>query len=127
MRAGGKAANAPARVVVRPTRGIGSLQLGDTWHRRELLYFLVWRDLKVRYKQTLLGVAWVVLQPIAATAIFTLAFGRLARIPTGELPCPMFLFARLLPWNYFAHALNQAGWSSSVRPSAPLPTTSSYV
>ena len=97
--------------LIEPTRGLAALNLRALWRYRELLYFLVWRDLKVRYRQAALGVAWVVLQPIAATAIFTLVFGRLAGIPSGELPYPVFAFAGLLPWNYFAGALNRAGTS----------------
>jgi len=99
------------RIVVKPTRGLGSLRLGDIWHYRDLLYFLVWRDLKVRYRQTLLGVAWVVVQPVAATAIFTLIFGRLVGVPSGELPYAVFAFSGLLPWNYFSATLTRAGRS----------------
>lgn len=99
------------QLVIEPTRGLASLKLRELWEYRELLYFLVWRDLKVRYKQTVLGVAWVVLQPLVATLIFTVVFGNLARIPSGELPYPLFAFAALLPWQYFAGALTRSGTS----------------
>jgi lipopolysaccharide transport system permease protein len=75
---------------------------------RELLYFMIWRDLKVRYKQTLIGVAWVVLQPIMSMGAFTLFFGRLAKLPSDGLPYPVFYFAALAPWTYFATALAKA-------------------
>jgi len=97
--------------IIKPSTGWVSLNLQELWEYRELLYFLTWRDIKVRYKQTALGVAWVVLQPLVATLIFTVVFGRLARIPSGELPYPLFAYIALLPWNYFAGALNRAGTS----------------
>ncbi|MBM3129920.1 MAG: ABC transporter permease [Chloroflexi bacterium] len=99
------------QLVIEPTRGLASLKLRELWEYRELLYFLVWRDVKVRYKQTALGVAWVVLQPLVATLIFTVVFGNLARIPSGDLPYPLFAFSALLPWQYFAGALTRSGTS----------------
>ena len=99
------------QLVIEPTRGWAVLKLGEVWEYRELLYFLVWRDVKVRYKQTALGVLWVVLQPLVTTLIFTVVFGNLAKIPSGNLPYPLFAFAALLPWNYFAGALTRAGTS----------------
>jgi len=99
------------QLVIEPTRGWAVLKLREVWEYRELLYFLVWRDVKVRYKQTALGVLWVVLQPLVATVIFTVVFGNLAKIPSGNLPYPLFAFAALLPWNYFAGALTRAGTS----------------
>jgi lipopolysaccharide transport system permease protein len=78
---------------------------------RELLMFLVWRDIKVRYKQTLLGVAWVVIQPLATMAVFSLFFGKLARIPSDGLPYPLFAFSGLLPWMFFANAVSQSAAS----------------
>jgi lipopolysaccharide transport system permease protein len=99
------------QLVIEPTRGWAVLKLRELWEYRELLYFLVWRDIKVRYKQTALGVAWVVLQPLVATLIFTVVFGQLAKMPSGNLPYPLFAFAALLPWNYFAGALTRAGTS----------------
>jgi lipopolysaccharide transport system permease protein len=83
----------------------------EIWAYRELLYFLTWRDLKVRYKQTVLGAAWAVLQPLATMIAFSLFFGRLASVPTGGLPYPLFVFAGLLPWTFFANAVSSAGQS----------------
>lgn len=79
-------------------------QLLDAWRHRELLYFLIWRDLKVRYRQTLLGVAWVVLQPILMTAVFTICFSRLGHFQSDGVPYPLFAYAGLLPWTFFANA-----------------------
>ena len=84
------------------------LNLREMWESRELLYFFVWRDLKVRYKQTAIGVAWVVLQPLLAMSVFTLFFGRLAKMPAEGLPYPLFYYAALLPWMYFAASLTNA-------------------
>jgi lipopolysaccharide transport system permease protein len=81
------------------------LRLGEVWDYRELLYFFVWRDIKVRYKQTVIGIAWVVLQPLMTMGVFTLFFGRLARLPSDGLPYPVFYFAALVPWTYFSTAL----------------------
>ena len=76
---------------------------------RELLYFLIWRDVKVRYKQTLLGAAWAILQPLLLMVVFTIFFGRLAKMPTGNIPYPIFAFAGLLPWTFFSTAIANAG------------------
>lgn len=96
---------------IRPSRGWAALQLRDVWEYRELLYFLVWRDVKVRYKQTALGIAWVALQPLATTIVFTLIFGNLAQLPSDNLPYAVFALAGLLPWNYFAGAIGRGGAS----------------
>jgi lipopolysaccharide transport system permease protein len=93
--------------IIRPTRGLAGLGLGQLWEYRELLYFLAWRDVKVRYKQTLLGLLWVLLQPLVTVAIFTLIFGKLLKVPSGSVPYPVFLLSALLPWNYFASTLNR--------------------
>lgn len=98
-------------VRIRPPRGWVSLQLREVWEYRELLYFLVWRDVKVRYKQTALGVGWVVIQPLATTLIFTIIFGNLAKIPSENLPYAVFAMAGLIPWNYFAGAFARGGAS----------------
>jgi lipopolysaccharide transport system permease protein len=98
-------------IRIRPSRGWVSLDLHNLWEYRELLYFLVWRDVKVRYKQTVLGVAWVALQPLATTLIFTVIFGNLAKIPSENLPYAVFAMAGLLPWNYFAGAFSRGGQS----------------
>ena len=99
---------APARplVVVEPSKSFSALGLRDLWAYRELLYFLAWRDLKVRYKQTLLGVAWVVMQPLLFTLIFTVFLGMLARVPTEGVPSPLLVYAGLLPWTFFSSAVS---------------------
>ena len=102
---------APPTVVIKPTRGLAGLQLGALWAYRELLYFLVWRDIKVRYKQTALGVAWIILQPLVTMVIFSLLFGGLLNVPSDGVPYPVFAYAALLPWNYFAGSLTRASQS----------------
>jgi lipopolysaccharide transport system permease protein len=83
----------------------------ELWRYRELLFFLTWRDVKVRYKQTVLGVAWAVLQPLATMVVFSLFFGRMAAAPKTHVPYPLFVFAGLLPWTFFANAIGSAGQS----------------
>lgn len=100
-----------ASVVIEPRRGLFQLDLHSVWNYRELLYFLVWRDVKVRYKQTLIGASWAILQPLVTMAIFAVIFGRLANIPSDGKPYPLFAFAALLPWNYFSQALSRSGSS----------------
>ena len=90
---------------IEPPRGWFDLRLAELWAYRELLYFFVWRDVKVRYKQTAIGVSWVVLQPLLTMGVFTLFFGRLAKLPSDGLPYPVFYFTALVPWTYFATAL----------------------
>ena len=94
--------------VIRPSRGWVPVDLGELWEYRELLYFLVWRDVKVRYKQTFLGAAWAILQPVATTVVFSLFFGRLAKVPSEGVPYPLFSFAALVPWTFFANGLTQS-------------------
>lgn len=94
--------------VICPPQGWLELNLRELWAYRELLYFFVWRDVKVRYKQTVVGAGWAVLQPLLAMAVFTLFFGMLAKIPSDGLPYPVFYFSALLPWMYFAGALTTA-------------------
>jgi lipopolysaccharide transport system permease protein len=102
----------PAPLIIRPTRGLAALNLRDLWVYRELVYFMTWRDLKVRYKQTVLGASWVVLQPLLQTLIFTLLFHQAAGFTAdSNVPYPIFSFTALLPWNMFAHALTTAGHS----------------
>ncbi len=104
--------NAEIPVVrIEPRRGIFQLDLKAVWQYRELLYFLVWRDLLVRYKQTVIGVGWAILQPLVSMAIFTVIFGMFARIPSVGLPYPVFAYCALLPWNYFASALQRSNAS----------------
>jgi lipopolysaccharide transport system permease protein len=97
-------------VVIKPTRGL-TLNLREIWVYRELLYFMVWRDLKVRYKQTALGAGWAIIQPVTTIVIFSVIFGHLAKIPSDGVPYPVFSFAGLLPWLYFAAALSQSSQS----------------
>lgn len=98
-------------VRIQPARGFIPINLSELWEYRELLYFFTWRDIKVRYKQTALGVAWVVLQPILSMIVFTLIFGRLAGMPSDGIPYPLFAITALLPWQFFAHTLAQASTS----------------
>jgi lipopolysaccharide transport system permease protein len=97
-----------ATTIVQPRKAFWDLELGSLWEYRELLYFLVWRDIKVKYKQTALGVAWAVLQPLMATLIFSIFFGRLAKMPSDGVPYPVFAYVALVPWQYFANALTES-------------------
>jgi lipopolysaccharide transport system permease protein len=96
------------RTHIEPSKGWVSLRLDRLWAYRELLYFFVWRDIKVRYKQTVLGASWAIIQPLFTMVIFSLFFGRLAKVPSDGLPYPIFSYAALVPWTFFANALNQA-------------------
>jgi lipopolysaccharide transport system permease protein len=98
-------------LIIRPLQGWGSLNLGDLWVYRELIYFLTWRDLKVRYKQTVLGAAWAILQPVIQMVVFTLLFTRVAKMPHDDIPYPIFSYTALLPWGLFSKALSDAGRS----------------
>jgi lipopolysaccharide transport system permease protein len=95
-------------LYIRPARGRMPLELGELWAYRELLYFLTWRDIKVRYKQTVLGAAWAIIQPFFMMVVFSLFFGRLAGVPSDGVPYPVFTFCALLPWQLFAHALAES-------------------
>ena len=110
----------PNTLRIQPTRGWVALRLGEVVAYRELLYFLVWRDLKVRYRQTILGIAWAVLQPLLTMLVFTLFFGRLARVPSDGVPYSLFAYAALGPWTFFATGLAMA--SNSLVASAHLIT-----
>jgi lipopolysaccharide transport system permease protein len=98
----------PRAMRIEPSHGLLNLRLSEVWAYRELLYFFVWRDIKVRYKQTAIGAAWAVLQPFLTMVVFSLFFGRLAKIPANGLPYPVFYYCALLPWIYFAGALQSA-------------------
>ena len=98
-----------SKIVIRPSRGWVALQLRDLWEYRELLYFLVWRDIKVRYKQTVLGAVWAIIQPFFTMIVFSVFLGHLARVPSDGLPYPVFAYCALLPWQLFAHALVESG------------------
>lgn len=95
-------------VAIRPARGWTALDLGELWQYRELLFFLIWRDIKVRYKQTALGASWAVLQPVFSMVVFSLFFGRLAKVPSDGIPYPVFSYCALLPWQLFAYALAES-------------------
>ncbi|MBX7174444.1 MAG: ABC transporter permease [Pyrinomonadaceae bacterium] len=96
-------------VVIKPSNSWVALNLGDLWHYRDLLYILTERDIKVRYKQTLLGALWAIIQPLFTMLIFTLFFGKLAGMPSDNIPYPIFAYAGLLPWTFFANAVNNSG------------------
>ena len=93
-------------VTIKPAKGWVPLNLKDLWHYRELIYFLTWRDLKVRYKQSVLGVLWAILKPFMNMVVFTIFFGELAKIPSDGIPYPIFSYTGLLPWGFFAAALD---------------------
>jgi homopolymeric O-antigen transport system permease protein len=96
---------AAVTIRIEPPRSLFELRLREVWAYRELLYFFVWRDVKIRYKQTAIGVLWVILQPVLNMLVFTLFFGRLAKLPSDGLPYPVFYFAALIPWTYFSSSL----------------------
>ena len=100
-----------ATIIIEPRKRLLDLDLKAIWEYRELLYFLVWRDLKVRYRQTIIGVGWVVLQPLLTMLLFTVVFGNLAKIPSDGVPYPIFTYSALLPWNLFAASLARGGTS----------------
>lgn len=93
---------------IEPSKGWVSLRLGELWEYRELLYFLTWRDIKIRYKQTVLGAAWAVIQPVLTVLVFSIFFGRLGKIPSDGIPYPLFSFAGLVPWTLFVYGLAQS-------------------
>ena len=95
-------------LLIKPSTGWVSLKLHELWEYRELLYFLTWRDIKVRYKQTALGAAWAIIQPFFTMVVFSVIFGRAAKMPSDGVPYPIFSFAALVPWTFFANGLNQS-------------------
>jgi len=95
-------------IVVKPSKGWITLKLDELWEYKELLYFLAWRDIKVRYKQTVLGAAWAIIQPFFTMVVFSIFFGKLARVPSDGIPYPIFAYAALVPWTFFANGLNQS-------------------
>jgi len=102
----------PTTVYIKPSTGFAALNLRDLWMYRELVYFMVWREVKVRYKQTMLGAAWAIIQPVMNMIVFSVLFGSIAKLPTdGNIPYPIFTFTALLPWQLFVGALNQASRS----------------
>lgn len=103
--------NASQVVSIRPSKGWLGIDLRELWHYRELIYFLTWRDIKVRYKQASLGIAWAILQPVLTTAITSIVFGYLLKVDTGSLPYPVFTLAALLPWHLFQLSLQKSSIS----------------
>jgi lipopolysaccharide transport system permease protein len=93
---------------IRPSHGWAALRLAELWNYRELIYFFTWRDIKVRYKQTVLGVFWALLQPLLTMLVFALFFGRLAKVPSDGIPYPIFSYSALVPWTFFATGMTQA-------------------
>ncbi len=93
---------------IEPSRGWVSLKLAELWEYRELLYFLTWRDIKVRYKQTALGATWAIIQPLLTMAVFSLFFGKLAKMPSDNIPYPIFCYAALVPWTFFSSGISQS-------------------
>jgi len=95
--------------VVRPSKGWTGFNLGELWCYRELIFFLIWRDIKVRYKQTLLGAAWAIIQPFFTMVVFSIFFGQLAQMPSDDIPYPIFSYTALLPWQLFENGIRKAG------------------
>src|SRR5260221_4137571 len=112
--------SAATTLRIAPSKGWVPLKLRELWEYRELLYFLVWRDVKVRYKQTALGATWAIIQPFFTMVVFSLFFGHLGKIPSDGIPYPIFSFAALVPWSFFANGLSQS--SNSLVGSANLIT-----
>jgi lipopolysaccharide transport system permease protein len=99
------------QTVIEPVRGWQAVDLHELWHYRELLYFLTWRDIKVRYKQTALGATWAILQPVLTMAVFSIIFGRLIGVPSNGVPYPVFCYAALVPWTFASGAVSRAAMS----------------
>lgn len=96
------------KIRIQPSRGWVPLRLGDLWEYRELVYFLVWRDIKARYKQTVFGAGWAIFQPVLTMVVFSVFFGRLAKLPSDGIPYPVFSLCAIVPWTYFANSLMQS-------------------
>jgi len=96
-------------IIIKPQKGWIPVNLRELWQFRDLLYFLSWRDIKVKYKQTVLGAAWAILQPFITMIVFSILFGKLVKVPSDGIPYPIFVYAGLLPWNYFSSALSSSG------------------
>lgn len=98
-------------IVIRSSRSGIQLNISELWEYRELLYFLMWRDVKIRYKQTVIGILWAVLQPLLTMLIFTMVFARLAKVPSNGVPYPLFVYTGLIVWTYFSQAVGRSGVS----------------
>ncbi len=103
--------NSTPMTIIRPLRGWRAINLGELWAYRELLYFLTWRDIKIRYKQTVLGFAWAILQPFMMMVVFSLFFGNLLKVPSEGIPYPLFNYAAMLPWTLFAQGITRSSES----------------
>lgn len=101
----------PETIYIKPSTGLTALNLRDLWVYRELIFFMIWRDIKVRYKQTMLGAAWAIIQPVLTMLVFNFVFGTVAKVPTEGIPYPIFSYTALLPWGLFTAALNTASRS----------------
>ena len=99
--------NEKPSLIIEPTRGLFHVDLSEIWKHRELLYFLIWRDIKVKYKQTMIGASWAIIQPVMTMIIFTVIFGNFAKIPSDGIPYPIFAYTALLPWTYFSQAVTR--------------------
>jgi lipopolysaccharide transport system permease protein len=104
-------ARQPETIYIKPSSGLTALNLRDLWIYRELVFFMIWRDIKVRYKQTVLGAAWAIIQPVMTMLVFNFVFGSVAKVPTDGIPYPIFSYTALLPWGLFSSALNNASRS----------------
>ncbi len=104
----GSSLSPAATTIIEPSRGWAPLELAELWEYREVLYFLIWRDIKVRYRQTLIGAGWAIIQPFMTMVVFTVFFGRLAKMPSDGAPYPLFAFAALVPWTFFANGVTQS-------------------
>ena len=96
------------QLIIKPKKGWVGLDIKELWEYRELIFFFVWRDIKIRYKQTVIGILWVVLQPLITMIIFSVFFGKLARMPSEGVPYPIFVFVGLIFWNYFSYGKRDA-------------------
>lgn len=99
------------RIVIKPKKGLASIDFKELWHYRELFYFFAWRDIKVRYKQTFFGITWAVIRPFIMMVVFSIVFGKLANMPSDNIPYPVFVYAGLLLWNIFSSSLSNASES----------------
>src|SRR5437764_5053270 len=106
---GAPSATEPVLTVIEAQHGWQAVNVRELWRFRELIYFLIWRDVKVRYKQTILGAAWAVLQPAMLMIVFTIFLGKVAKVPAGDGPYPLFVYLGVLPWSFFATAITTAG------------------
>ena len=101
------------KIVIKPKKGLANLDLKELWQYRELFYFFAWRDIKLRYKQTFFGITWAIIQPFTTMVIFSVVFGKLANVPSDNIPYPVFVYSGLLLWNIFSNSLGDCSQSLS--------------